>query len=149
MTMAADRTVHPVSTPPTASVGPDELRSVLDGIVARTRMPFTTLQNVSSVSAVCSAPYVDLAKVVEALGATHPPLVQLYADVLDAGLGARWRLTGSVLFVVAREIIGTGPLAIEIDFGASAGASLVVFADAVEGPDPGGRHIPRGIGDFA
>ncbi|HEU5003915.1 MAG TPA: hypothetical protein VFW71_14225 [Actinomycetota bacterium] len=94
------------------------------------------------------AMYLDLAVVQRQIqdSGFDPPLVVLYADVVDISAGTSWLLANSVLFIAARRIQTDGPARITIDYRTGSSASLVVYAaevagsidvTAVTGGDPG------------
>lgn len=79
--------------------------------------------------------YVDLGDVQAALRQSDfdPPLVTIYADVLNIPEGSNYLLQNAVLMVLARRIQAGANARFDVDYRSATSASLVAFCDEIDG----------------
>jgi hypothetical protein len=98
-------------------------------------VPYASSESISSTSAIFQAMYLDLAEIKSKVSGSgfDPSLVTVYADVLNIPPGTNWLLQNAALFLVARRIQTGAEVVVSLDFRSGETASLVVFANQVEG----------------
>jgi hypothetical protein len=108
-------------------------KAFYEDIERRGDVPYAADEQVNATSATFQAMYLDLAEIKAKISGVAPALVTLYADVLNIPEGTNWLLESAALVLVARRI-QTGPdVVVSLDFRSEAAASLLVFANQIEG----------------
>lgn len=104
-------------------------------VATRGNVPYASSETIDAAHATFQAMYVDLADVKARLVASgfDPPLVTIYADVLNVPAGTTWLLSDAVLFVAARRVQTSGPLAVNLDYRRGQTASLALFCIELDG----------------
>src|SRR5579864_1904071 len=103
--------------------------ALYERIAAEGNVPNPSDTAIDRSRATLRAMYLDLADVKRQIqdSGFDPPLVMLYADVVNIPAGTSWLLANSVLFIAARRIQTDGPVSVNLDYRAGPSASLVVF----------------------
>jgi hypothetical protein len=117
-----------------APEGPIDWRSLYEGIATRGAIPYASSQTIDSARATFQAMYLDLAEIKQTLRAASesPPLVTVYADVLNIPAGTTW-LAEDVVVLYARRIQAGAGVKFHLDYRTEQVASLVVFCAELEG----------------
>jgi hypothetical protein len=99
------------------------------------QVPAAASQVIDRNHAVFQAMYLDLGAIATALltSGFTPPLVTIYADVLNVPETVNYALQNSVMVIVARRIEATGSPRINIDYRTSSVASLLLYANELSG----------------
>ncbi len=110
-------------------------QALYNDIERRGDVPYASSESISSASATFQAMYLDLAdiklKITES--GFDPAFVTVYADVLNIPAGTNWLLQNAALLLIARRIQTGEDVVVSLDFRSGDTASLVVFANQVEG----------------
>lgn len=98
-------------------------------------IPDASSQTIDSAHAVFQSMYLDLGQIQKQITASgfQPPLVTVYADVLNLPNNLSWLLQRSVLMIVARQVQVGASVTFSLDFRTSQTASLLLFANEMEG----------------
>ncbi len=109
--------------------------TLYSSLESRGEIPYASSEALTPARGLFQGMYLDLgqiqAKVVAA--AEPPPLVMVYADVLNVPAATVWAVTDPALFIAARRVQVGAAAKVELDHGAKPGGNLVVFSDEVEG----------------
>jgi hypothetical protein len=105
-------------------------------IEQRGNVPYASSETIASTQATFQAMYLDLAQIKAKItqSGLNPPLVNVYADVLNIPDETNWLLqNGTALFLVARRIQTGANVTVSLDYRSGNSATLVVFANEIEG----------------
>lgn len=110
-------------------------KQLYESLALQGDVPYASSQAIDSSHAVFQAMYLDLNEIKATLSASgfDPPLVAIYADVLNVPANGTWLLQDSALFVVARRIQTDGRALVNLDYRHGHSASLVVFTTEIDG----------------
>jgi hypothetical protein len=110
-------------------------QALYEDIKKRGDVPYASSESIGSTTATFQAMYLDLAEIKsKIIGAGFdPPLVTVYADVLNIPAGTNWLLQNAALLLIARRIQTGGDVVVSLDFRSGETADLVVFANQIEG----------------
>jgi hypothetical protein len=109
---------------------------LFDRIEREGMVPSASSEDIDRGHATFQAMYLDLGDIKNKIAAAGvaPPLVTIYADVLNIPAGLAWTLKNSVLSVMARQVQIGETAKVVIDYReAPQVASLIVFADEIDG----------------
>ncbi len=98
-------------------------------------VPYASSELLDRQHGVFQGMYLDLSEIQEKLGQSQfkPPLVTVYADVLNVPAQTSWSSDGPMLFVIARRLQVDGELQVDLDAQTAASATFVLFCAEVEG----------------
>ena len=99
------------------------------------KVPYASSETIDPQHGVFQGMYLDLSEIQARLAASklEPPLVTVYADVLNVPAATSWPATGPALYLVARRLQVDGQAQIDLDHGVDAVATFVLFCDEVAG----------------
>ncbi len=110
-------------------------KTLFNGLIEHGKVPDSSTEIIDQNHAEFQAMYLDLGEIKEKITQSNldPPLVTVYADVLNVPANLSWLLQSAVLMVVARRIQTSGSNSFNIDYRTNDKAQLVLFMNEVEG----------------
>jgi hypothetical protein len=114
---------------------PIDYAALYKSIESQGNVPYASSQSIAASRATFQGMYLDLAEIKSTLAGSgfDPPLVVVYADVLNIPDSTTWMLQQSGLVIVARRIQAAGTATISLDFRSDHSATLVVFTSEMAG----------------
>lgn len=99
------------------------------------KVPYPSSEIIDRSQAMFQSMYLDLAQIknkIEKSG-LEPPVVTIYADVLNIPSNLNWVLNRAAIVILARQILVGDSVRIDLDFRQSKTASLVLFTNELAG----------------
>ena len=119
----------------TTATLPTDWAGLYQTIQTQGNVPSPASQSLGQTHSVFQAMYLDLGVIAQTLLTTggNPPLVTVYADVLNIPDNLNWNLQDSVLMVVARRIEAGANVRFNLDYRTGQNAGLVLFFNELGG----------------